>query len=64
MDPYEAYQPIGHEELISLLDLLDNARQNDEDNHGNYLGNGYELPEENLDDLVSEEEPKLYAPKR
>ena len=65
VDPYETYQPTGNEELISLLDLLDNARQyDDEDNYGNYLGNGYELPEENLEDLVYEEEPKYYVPKR
>ena len=60
-DPYETYQPTGND----LLDLLDNARQYDEDNYGNYLGgNGYEWPEESLDDLVYEEEPKYYVPKR
>lgn len=59
-DPYETYQPTGND----LLDLLDTARQYDEDNYGNYLGNGYEWPEESLDDLVYEEEPKYYVPKR
>ena len=64
MDPYETYEPSGNEDLVTLLDLLDNARAYDEINYGNYGGNGYEWPDDELDDMVYEEEPTYYVPKR
>ena len=66
VDPYDTYEPTGNEDLVSLLDLLDNAKAYDDFNYGTYggNGNGYEWPEEDLDDMVYEEEPTFYVPKR
>lgn len=63
-DPYESYEPSENEELVSLLDLLDSARAYDEDKYGTYGATGYDIPEEYLDDMIYDQEPAYYLPKR